>query len=57
MTHVSPAALWTYGCRVHALNDVEFEHMLLCVECERLLDEIEEALNDIADEQHDPTIN
>jgi hypothetical protein len=57
MTHVSLAALWTYGCRVHALNDVELEHVLVCVECERLLDEIEDALNDIADEQRDPTIN
>ncbi len=46
MGHVSPTALWTYGCRVHALSDVELEHVLGCFECDRLLDEIEEALSE-----------
>ena len=41
----------------HALNDVELEHVLTCVECERLLDEIEEVLNEIADEHRDQTID
>ena len=56
MGHVSPTALWTYGCRVHALSDVELEHVLSCIECDRLLDEIEEALNEIAGGR-DQTIN
>jgi len=38
------------------LSDVELEHVLSCVECDRLLDEIEEALNEIAGER-DQTIN
>jgi len=56
MSHVSPAALWTHGCRAHALSDVEMEHVMICVECDRLLDEIEDALNEIAGPA-DQTIN
>jgi hypothetical protein len=47
MNHVSAATLWTYGCRVEALNELELEHVLTCVECERFLDEIEETLDQI----------
>jgi len=36
---------------------VDLEHVLTCVECERLLDEIEEVLNEIADEHRDQTID
>ena len=48
MVHVSPTHLWTYGCRAYALSDAELEHVLSCVECGRLIDEIEQALSDIA---------
>lgn len=56
VSHVSPAALWTYGCRAHPLSDVELEHVMSCVECDRLLDEIEDALDEIAD-RFEQTIN
>jgi hypothetical protein len=48
MQHVSPSALWTYGCRVHPLSDVEMEHVMSCIECDQLLDQIEHALDEIA---------
>ena len=57
MTHVSPAVLWTFGCCVDSLNDIELEHVLNCVDCKRLLEQIEEALNEIAEEHGDQTIN
>jgi hypothetical protein len=57
MNHVSPATLWTYGCRANALNDVELEHVLTCVECERLLGQIEETLDEIAHERSVQIIN
>ena len=56
MTHVSPSVLWTFGCRAEALNDVELEHVLSCMDCIQLLEEIEEALEQIA-HQHSQTIN
>jgi len=57
MTQVSPAVLWTFGCCVDSLNDIELEHVLNCVDCKRLLEQIEEALNEIAEEHGDQTIN
>jgi hypothetical protein len=56
MFHVSPATLWTYGCRAYTLTDVELEHVLVCVECGRLVDEIEEALDEISGGS-DQTVN
>jgi hypothetical protein len=56
MTHVSPSVLWTFGCRAEALNDVDLEHVLRCLDCIQLLEEIEEALEQIAHE-HSQTIN
>jgi hypothetical protein len=46
-----------FGCRAESLNDVELEHVFNCMDCNRLLEEIEEALNDIAGERGDQTIN
>jgi hypothetical protein len=57
MTHISPGALWTFGCGAESLNDVELEHVLTCLDCSRFLVEIEEALNEIAGEKGDQTIN
>jgi hypothetical protein len=53
---VSPIAFWTYGCRMHAVNDVE-QHVLRCLKCERLLDEIEESLNEIAGREREQAFN
>jgi len=57
MTHVPPAVLWTFGCCADSLNEIELEHILNCVDCKRLLEQIEEALNEIAEEHGDQTIN
>jgi len=57
MTHVPPAVLWTVGCCADSLNEIELEHILNCVDCKRLLEQIEEALNEIAEEHGDQTIN
>jgi len=57
MTHISPGALWTFGCGAESLNDVELEHVFTCLDCSRFLVEIEEALNEIAGEKGDQTIN
>ena len=57
MTHVSPSVLWTFGCRADALNESELVHVLNCVDCRQLLEGIEEALDEIAEEQGDQAIN
>jgi hypothetical protein len=57
MSHVSPSVLWTFGCRAEALNDIELEHVLNCLDCKQLLDQIEEALEQIAHEHGSQTIN
>jgi len=54
MNHVPSDALWTFSCRATALNALQLQHLLTCVECERLLDQIEETLDDIAAEQCRP---
>ena len=47
----------TFGCRAEALNDIELEHVLNCLDCKQLLDQIEEALEQIANEHSSQTIN
>ncbi len=45
--HVPPILLWQSLCGGPELTQRAFQHVLLCVECETLAEEISEALNDI----------
>lgn len=57
MTHVPPSALWTFSCRAEALSEIEMDHLRNCADCKRLLDGIEKALEEIAEEQCSQTVN
>jgi len=57
MSHVSPSVLWIFGCRAEGLSQIELEHVLRCADCNRLLEQIEETLDEIAEEQASQTVN
>ena len=37
--HVPAMQLWSYGSGTAHLNDNDFEHLLFCVQCQSLLNE------------------
>jgi len=37
--HVPAMQLWCYSSGTGRLNDNDFEHLLMCLECQSLLDE------------------
>jgi len=45
--HVPPILLWQCLCGGPELTQHAFEHVLVCSECETLVEEISAALNDI----------
>jgi hypothetical protein len=44
-THVPVMELWSYGSGTANLTENNFEHLLLCFECQSLLDEFTEILD------------
>ena len=46
--HVPPGKLWQSACGGLELPISDFEHVMGCPGCEKLITEIEEALSDIA---------
>jgi hypothetical protein len=49
-THVSPSKLWQCACGAVDLATADYEHVFGCPDCEQLINEIAEALNDIANQ-------
>jgi hypothetical protein len=47
-THVSPSKLWQCACGAMDLAWTDYEHVFGCPDCEKLITEIAEALDDIA---------
>jgi hypothetical protein len=47
-THVSPSKLWQCACGAVDLAWPDYEHVFGCPDCEKLITEIAEALDDIA---------
>ncbi len=45
--HVPPIQLWQCLCGGPELTETAFQHVLVCAECETLVEEINDALNDI----------
>ena len=47
-SHVSPSKLWLCACGAIELPWKDYEHIFACPDCEKLITEIAEALDDIA---------
>ena len=45
--HVQPLTLWQCACRGRALPTRDYQHIIVCTECETLATEIGEALDDL----------
>jgi hypothetical protein len=45
--HVQPLTLWQCACRGRALPARDYEHIIICTECETLATEIGDALDDL----------
>ena len=48
-THIAPERLWQSACGGAELQSSEYLHLVGCVSCDKLADEISEALDDIQD--------
>jgi hypothetical protein len=45
--HVSPIELWGYTSGTSNLTDVDFQHLLFCTQCQSLVDQFMDALEDL----------
>lgn len=46
--HVPAMQLWSYTCGANNLADEHFEHLLFCLECQALVNQFIETLEEIA---------
>jgi hypothetical protein len=44
--HVPPTVLWGYTSGVRNLEDQHFQHLLFCLECQALVDQFIDVLDD-----------
>ena len=51
--HVPPGKLWQCVCGALELPQSDYEHVIACPDCEKLITEIAEALDDIASQWPD----
>jgi hypothetical protein len=45
-THVPATLLWSYTSGVRNLPDEHFQHLLFCIECQALVDQFIDVLDD-----------